>query len=170
MGAALYDASREAHTLVAETSAAADAAPVSTRHSTLAELTVPLRGMRRSRKSAIAALALAACASLLVWRGNGPELQQANASTNTAEVGHVCPPDTASTATPDEEKEETDPAMADAPGRVPVTVRLAPRAAATTVVIPSNSEAARLIDGDPANLSSGVQGILATSPAGSPTP
>jgi len=129
MADALYDAAREAHTLVAETAAAADAAPASTRHPTLSELTVPLRRMRRSRKSAIAALALAAAASLLVWRSNGPEVQEANASTTNIDAGvsHVCPPLTTSPAThdePDDEKEA--PAKAAAPAHVQGIVASAP--------------------------------------------
>ena len=117
-------------------------APASTRHPTLSELTIPLRRMRRSRKSAIAALALAAAASLLVWRSNGPELQEANASTTNTDAGVsrvVCPPATMSPATP-------------------------------AVVIPSNSEAARLLDGDPAKLNAAVQGIVAAGPTESPAP
>jgi hypothetical protein len=170
MADALYDAAREAHTLVGETTAAAEIAPASTRHPTLSELTIPVRRMRRSRKSAaFAGLVLAAAASLLVWRSNGPEVQQANASmpTTAADVAaaHVaCPP--AIPATP----ARTTPA---APA-----VRLAPRAtgaappvpASATVVIPSDSEAAHLLEGDPATLSAGVQSIVAAAPGDSLTP
>jgi cyanate permease len=86
MAYALYDAVREVRTPVGETTAAAmEVVPASVGHATLSELTIPLRRMRTSRKSAIVALALAAAASVFVWRSNGPELQEANASMKTAE-------------------------------------------------------------------------------------
>ena len=87
MAYALYDAVREARTEVGETTAAADDAPASTTHATLSDLTIPLRRMGRSRKSAIAALALAAAATAFIWRSNGPELQEANASMSEAADG-----------------------------------------------------------------------------------
>ena len=183
MADALYDAAREAHTLVAETTAAADAPPASTRFPTLSELNVPLRRMRRSRKSAaLAGLVLAAAASLFVWRSNGPEVQEANASMST-EVGvpHVvCPPapatPTSAPALPDDT--ETDPEAAKAavpvPAAVPSPVRLAPHAVApapaAALVIPSNSESAKLLEGDPASLNAGVQGIVAAAPGDSLIP
>ena len=176
MADALYDAAREAHTLLADTTAAAEAAPESTRHPTLSELTVPLRHMRRSRKSAaIAGLALAAAASLLVWRSNGPELQEANASTTTNDAGvaHVvCPPATPSPATNDEPDDDYEPAPARAAAPAHAALQLAPRpaAAAAATVIPSNSEAARLLEGDPAKLNAGVQGIVAAAPKETPAP
>lgn len=82
MSDALYDAMRDARMRVAETTAAADEVPASTAHATLAEVGLPLRRVRRSRTSAIAALVLAAAASVVVWRSNGPEVQEANAATN----------------------------------------------------------------------------------------
>jgi serine/threonine protein kinase len=184
MADALYDAAREAHTL-AETTAAADAAPASTRQPTLSELSIPLRHMRRSRKGAIAALVLAAATSLLVWRSNGPELHEANASTSTVEVmaAHVfCPPadaaapvaTTATTTTAeahDEDERAPEPAKPAAPVHVPPAVHVAPPAAVpTVVVIPSTSESARLLDGDPSSLHEGLQGIVAAAPSDSPAP
>jgi serine/threonine-protein kinase len=82
MADALYDAVREARTGLAEPRAVDDEAPPSTTHTTLSELRLPLRRIRRSRKSALVALALAAAATVLVWRGDGPELQAASASTD----------------------------------------------------------------------------------------
>lgn len=85
MADALYDVVREARTQIAETTAGADEAPRTSQHPTLSELAIPVRRMRRTRKSAIAALALAAAASVFVWRASGPEVQDASAST-TSEV------------------------------------------------------------------------------------
>jgi serine/threonine protein kinase len=194
MADALYDAAREAHQLVAETTAAADAAPASTRFTTLSELNVPLRRMRRSRKGAIAAVILAAAASLLVWRTNGPEIHEASASTSSVEVAAArvaCPPATianpaAVAAAADAEEPEPALTKLAAPARPAAAVLLpaaapltaapsgfvAPAAAAapTTTVILSTSEAARLLDGDPSALNAAVQGIVAAAPADSPTP
>ena len=152
MADALYDAAREAHTLVAETTAAADAPPASNRFTTLSEFDVPLRRMRRSRKGAIAAMILAAATSLFVWRSNGPELHEANASTSGAELTAaarvVCPPVTNANA----------PAALQADDEP------------TTTVILSTSESAWLIDGDPSALNGAVQGIVAAAPTNSPAP
>ena len=170
MADALYDAAREAHTLVAETTAAADAAPASTRHPTLSELSVPLRRLRRTRTSAIAALALAAAASMLVWRSNGPEVQEANASTTVADAGlaHVvCPPATHDQRQPDDEEgtgERVEEPAAPAPAPAPAPAVKPSPAAARDIVIPSDSESARLLDGDPATLNAAVQGIVAAAP------
>jgi serine/threonine protein kinase len=83
MADALYDVSREIHTLVGETTAAADAAPRSgTLSATLSDLGIPLRQMRRSRKSALGALAVAVAAIVFVWRSTGPDVPEANASMN----------------------------------------------------------------------------------------
>ena len=87
MAYALYDAVREARTPVGETTASAmEVAPASVGHATLAELSIPLRRMRRPRTSAIAALALAAAASVFVWRSSGPEVPEANASMKVTEL------------------------------------------------------------------------------------
>jgi serine/threonine protein kinase len=187
MADALYDAAREAHTLLDETAAAAEIAPASTRHPTLSELVVPLRRIRRSRKRAVAGLVLAAAASLLVWRSNGPEVQEANASMSS-EVGlpHVvCPPampaHTTPAAAPTDHADDTDveptTEAAPLPPVAPVApVRLARRAAGvapapvSALVIPSNSESARLLEGDPASLNAGVQGIVAAAPGDSLSP
>jgi len=88
MSGALYDAVRALPgrpTQVDDTTAAGDDdAPASTTTPTLSELSLPRRRMRGARKMAIAALALAAAAaSTFVWRGEGPEVQEANASTTT---------------------------------------------------------------------------------------
>jgi hypothetical protein len=185
MADALYDAAREAHQLVvAETTAAADAdaAPASTRFTTLSELNVPLRRMRRSRKGAIAAVILAAAASLLVWRSNGPELHEANASTSSVELAAArvaCPPVTIANPAAATGAEESAPAKRATPARpaaqaVPVAlarvVAPAPVAAPTATLIVSTSEAARLIDGDPTALNAAVQGIVAAAPTDSPAP
>ncbi len=85
MADALYDALRDTRTELAGSFAAADDAPASTReHPTLSELALPRR-TRRSRKRAIAALVLAAAASVFAWHESGPVLQKANAAT-TAEA------------------------------------------------------------------------------------
>lgn len=82
MADALYDALRDTRTQLAGSFAAVDQAPASTReHPTLSEVGIPFRRVRGSRKSAIAALLLAAAATLLVWRESGPELQKDNPST-----------------------------------------------------------------------------------------
>jgi serine/threonine-protein kinase len=168
MADALYDAAREVHTLVAETSAAADDAPASTRHPTLSELTVPLRRMRRSRTSAIAALTLAAAASLFVWRSTGPEMQEANASTTTEVVdggGEGARP-----LAPAAPAQTTRVAPRTAP--VPAVhaqnaIRVAPRGAAT---IASESEACKLLEGDPTQIGPALEGILGATAKGNPAP
>jgi len=161
MADALYDAAREAHTLVAETSAANDAAPASTRHPTLAELAVPLRRMRRTRKSALAALALAAAASMLVWRSNGPEVQEANASTTMVDGGLITAPATHEETESDEEGRAAERAKpVAAPAEAPPA----------RVVIPSYSESARLLDTEPNALNAAVQGIVAAAPNEGPSP
>jgi serine/threonine-protein kinase len=167
MADALYDAAREAHTLVAETSAGADEGPASTRLPTLSDLTVPLRRMRRSRKSAIAALALAAAATVFVWRSNGgPELQEANASTAAAETL-----DASTFARPVAPERAV---VATAPIAPPAAAihahddgQAAPHAAAT--ILASDSEACRLLEGDPTKLGPAIHGILAAAPDGTPS-
>ena len=156
MADALYGAMRAPH---AET--ASDAPPASVReHPTLSEITVPLRRMRRSRKTAFAALGLAAAASLLVWRSNGPELAEANASMNT-EV-----PDASGDVRPLYIEHPTPLAPA-TPTRA--HAQHGPPPAPHTTTILSQSEACRLLDGDPAQLAPAIQAILATAPnAGAP--
>lgn len=167
MADALYDAVREARTQVSETSAGADDAPVSRTMPTLSELTVPLRRMRRSRKSAIAGLVLAAAASLLVWRSNGPELQEANASTTLGET-----PDGGGTdgrslgATPVVVAAPPPPVPPTATPTAPVPTAGRPEKPAAPRVTPveSTSEACRLLEGDPAELMPAIRGILAAGP------
>jgi serine/threonine protein kinase len=81
MADALYDAAREVHTRIAETTAGADDPVRTSRHPTISELAIPIHRMRRSRKSAIVALLLAAAASIFAWHNSGPEVQAASAST-----------------------------------------------------------------------------------------
>lgn len=166
MADALYDVLRESRT-IAETTAGAEEAPASTTHPTLSELTVPLRRMRRSRKSAIAALVLASAASLLVWRSNGPEVQEANASPATeidgglAEGRGIAAEAVSTAATTTARPAPAAPAAAPAPA--PAVAPRAPHAARADV-IPSDSEACRLLEGDPAELAPAIRGILATAP------
>ena len=136
MADALYDALRE--TQLSQAVVADDRLDeLVHEHPTLSELTVPLHRMRRSRKGAFAALALAGAASLLVWRTNGPELQEANAATDIrTEIPHA-------------------PIAPDLPGG---KVHAHPATAA------SGNEACRVIEGDPAQLGLAIQGILATAP------
>lgn len=175
MADALYDAAREAHTLVAETTASAAEAPASTRHPTLSDLAVPLHRMRRSRKSAIAALALAAAASLFVWRSNGPELQEANASTPSGD-----PLDGGAFARPSAEHAAVAPAATSpAPSAAATTATAAtavlraqddgPGAPRPAAVIASESEACRQLEGDPTKLGPAIHGILAAAPNGTPS-
>ncbi len=88
MADALFDATRDIHA-ARETLPAIEPRAASGVHATVSELALPLRRMRRSRKSALAALALAAATSVFVWRSTGPELQEANASTNVDADGGV---------------------------------------------------------------------------------
>jgi serine/threonine-protein kinase len=89
MAAALYDAVRELPPHVrsakakSEGAEADDAAPSSTTTPTMTELAVPLRRARSLRTRVVATLALAAAASMFVWRASGPEVQEANASTES---------------------------------------------------------------------------------------
>ncbi|GAC1546294.1 MAG: hypothetical protein NVS3B10_10260 [Polyangiales bacterium] len=186
MADALYNAAREAHTLVAETTAGADAAPASTRFTTLSELDVPLRRMRRSRKGAIAALFLAGAASLLVWRSNGPEMHEANASTNAVAAGvtHVVCPPTATTeparheGVGDDNDHQPERPTVVTPVRARATLPFqpakvapaAPALPAPPTVITSDSEAVRALEGDPAVLNEAVQGIAAAVGDESPSP
>jgi serine/threonine protein kinase len=169
MADALYDAAREAHTLVE--ASPTDEAPASTRYPTLSELSVPLRRMRRSRKSAIAAiaaLALAAGTSLFVWRGTGPEMQAANASTNDAAA--LAPVKAMPAAPPAEPLVRPAPAAV-APTAV-VHAHNAIRVAAPGrpgPAIASESEACKLLEGDPTQITPAIEGLLGAVPKASPS-
>ena len=81
---ALFDATRElygARETLPEVEI--EPAPASSNHVTVPELAVPMRRMQRSRKRALAALVLAAAASVLAWRSTGSEVPEANASMNS---------------------------------------------------------------------------------------
>jgi serine/threonine-protein kinase len=83
MANALYDAMREPSTQDAargDAKNAPDSRP--SQHPTLPELEIPLRHTHRSRKKATLAIALAVATAAFVWRSAGPEVQQANATTN----------------------------------------------------------------------------------------
>lgn len=138
MADALYDALRETRTQLAGSFAAADEAPASTReHPTLSEIGVPFRRMRRSRKSAIAALALAAAATVFVWRESGPELHEANASTTTLTAATVEAVDAGTEAA----RPFADPRGAD-------------------------REARRVLEVDPSQIPAAIEGILAVGHVG----
>jgi hypothetical protein len=123
--------------------------------------------MRRSRKSAIAAiaaLALAAGTSLFVWRGTGPEMQAANASTNDAAA--LAPVK----ATPAE------PVVRPAPAAVaPTAVVHAHNAIRVAApgrpgpAIASESEACKLLEGDPTQITPAIEGLLGAVPKASPS-
>lgn len=170
MADALYDAAREAHTLVAETTAGVDEAPASTRQPTLSDLAVPLRRMRRSRRSAIAALALAAATTVFAWRSNGPELQEANAST-PAPAAETLDARTFARPLAVERGGVAAAPIAAAAAAIPAhdDGRAAPPAVASVATIASDSEACRLLEGDPAKLGPAIHGILAATPDGTPS-
>jgi eukaryotic-like serine/threonine-protein kinase len=158
MADALRDALRETHTDAASPTAGGEVAAAST---TFPELALPMRRVRRSRKGAIAALALAGAASLLVWRSHGPELQEANASTvgdmlDGGEAGArhhaVERPWTTAGAT-----RETAASAAHAQSALPAPLPGA--------VLLSDSDACRLIEGDPAAIGPAIRGILADTPS-----
>ncbi|MDB4937033.1 MAG: serine/threonine protein kinase [Labilithrix sp.] len=174
MADALYDAAREAHTLVAETTAAADEAPASTRQPTLSELVVPLRRMRRSRKSAIAALVLAAMTSLFVWRSTGPELQEANASTTSetsdarSDARPLAPapigPEKTAAVEPEAPSAPAPAEPAPAPAPAVHAHNAIHAAARGTMTITSESEASKLLEGDPAQLAPAIEGLVGGTP------
>ena len=86
MANALHDTAREAREAqfrIVETSAAAEDTEPSSPHPTLAEIVIPVRRMRPSRRTAILAVLLAVAAGIFAWHSSGPSVPNANASTET---------------------------------------------------------------------------------------
>jgi len=165
---ALYDAVREARG-GRSTIAPDDVAPASTREQpTLSELTrVPMRRMKRSRAAAVAAVFVAAAASLFVWRETGPVLHAANASAPTELAAGGAPPRPATPA--------VEAAAAAKPAEAPemhAENAIAPRRAAqphhrggpAVAVVTSDSESCTKIEGDPAQLGPAVRDLLGAVP------
>jgi hypothetical protein len=158
MAGALRDALRETHTEAPSPTAGVAVAAAST---TFPELALPMRGLRRSRKGAIAAVALAGAASLLVWRSHGPEVQEANASIagDVLDGGEGEPRHHAV-----ERPATTGEATREAAASFAHAHRAVPGAQAGAVRF-SGSNACRLIEGDPAAIGPAIHEILADTPS-----